>query len=88
VDTFEAWAMTVILKDDAPKDECRVDLTPRRLQKFRTPRGAVFAFTVTDLRTQKVLGEGKVTADEFDLVTLRQIPLVKGRSRVQIAAAK
>jgi len=88
VDTFEEWAMTVILKDDAPKDECRVDLTPRRLQKFRTPRGAVFAFTVTDLQTQKVLGEGKVTADEFDLVTLRQIPLVKGRSRVRIAAAK
>lgn len=56
-----------------------------RRQFLTGTAAAAAAFTIIP---RHVLGEGKVTADEFDLVTLRQIPLVKGRSRVRIAAAK
>jgi len=42
VDEAGRWEMTVILKDSAPKNTCRVDLTPRRLQAFRTPKGKRF----------------------------------------------
>jgi len=88
VDEPERWEMTVILKDTAPKDSCRVDLTPRRLQAFRTPKGAAFAYTVTDPKTQKVLGKGRAAADGHGLLTLEQIPLAKGKNRVRIVPVK
>jgi len=85
VDTPQAWEMTVILKASAPKDSCKVDLTPRRLQKFATTKGRKFRYTVTDLQTGRELASGQATADEYDLLTLEQIPLVKGGNRVRIA---
>lgn len=87
VDTEYVWEMTVILVKSAPQDSCKVDLTPRRLQKFRTPKGAKFAYTVTDLQTQKTLAKGEAVADEHDLLTCKQIPLARGRNRVKLAAA-
>ncbi len=88
VDAPEAWGMTVVLKANAPKDACKVDLTPRRVQQFRTPKATTFRFTVTDVQTGKVAHTGSATADEHGLLTLKQIPLVKGRNRVKIAAAR
>ncbi len=85
VDTAAGWEMTVILKASAPKDSCKVDLTPRRLQKFATPKGRTFRYTVTDVQTGKALADAKATADEHGLLTLKQIPLVKGKNRVKIA---
>ena len=84
VDTAATWEMTVILKNSAPRDRCTVDLTPRRLQKFSTPAGKTFKYTVTDLQTKKVLVDGKATADKLSLLTLKQVPLVKGKNRVKI----
>jgi len=88
VDTPAAWEMTVILKPSAPKDTCTVDLTPRRLQHFRTPNGSRFTYTVTDPQTNKVLATGQAAADEHELLTLKQIPLVKGDNRVRIAPVR
>lgn len=84
VDTEAAWELTVILLDKAPKDTCTVDITPRRLQRLRTPKGAKFTYTVTDVKAGKELAKGEATADEFDLLTLKQIPLAKGENRVKI----
>ena len=84
VDTPAAWEMTVVLKDNAPADTCKVDLTPRRLQEFATPKGKRFTYTVTDVKTDKVVAEGAATADEHGLLTLKQITLVKGDNRVKI----
>ena len=88
VDTEEAWEMTVYLSANAPKDDCKVDLTPRRLQTFKTPKGRSFVYTVTDLKDNKVLAQGSVTADQYDLVTLKQIPVGKAKVRVRIVPAK
>ena len=87
-DTAEAWEMTVVLKASAPKDSCNVDLTPRRCQKFRMPQGAKFAWLVIDAQSAKIVAEGTAVADECDLVTLKQIPLVKGKNRVRIVVAR
>ena len=84
VDTPSAWEMTVILKASAPKDSCKVDLTPRRLQRLKTPAGRKFTYRVTDSKAGKVLAEGTAAADRYDLLTLKQIPLVKGENRVKI----
>ena len=88
VDKPEAWEMTVVLTSQAPKDACKVDLTPRRVRKFRTPNGTRFKYTVTDLQSSQVLATGEATADEYDLLTLKQIPLVKGKNRVKITPAR
>ena len=88
VDTPEAWEMTVVLVAAAPADKCNVDLTPRRLQKFATPKGRKFSYTVTHLKSKEVLTKGTATSDEYDLLTLKQIPLRKGNNRVKITPAK
>ncbi|HPD14749.1 MAG TPA: hypothetical protein PLE19_07360 [Planctomycetota bacterium] len=88
VDTVDAWELTVILLDKAPKDACTVDLTPRRLQKFRTPSSARFAYTVTEVKSGKELASGAATADEHDLLTLKQIPLAKGENRVKVLLSR
>ncbi len=88
IDQPGTWEMTVILKPSAPKDACTVDLTPRRCQKFAAPAGAKFRYSVTDLQANKVLASGQATADDLDLLTLKQIPLVKGNNRVKIEAEK
>ena len=36
VDTPDRWEMTVGLIDRAPQDSCTVDITPRRVQRFKT----------------------------------------------------
>jgi hypothetical protein len=87
-DTPEAWEMTVILQASAPKGECKVDLTPRRLQNFKTPKGAKFAYTVADVKGAGEPTKGQAVADDLGLLTLRQIPLVKGENRVRIVPAK
>jgi len=43
---------------------------------------------VTDPQTNKVLATGQAAADEHDLLTLKQIPLVKGENRVKIVVRR
>ncbi len=84
----KGWPAVAGLHDKTPKDRCAVDLTPRRLQKFRTPKGAKFAYSVTDVKAGKKSAEGEAVADDNGLLTLGQIPLVKGLNRVRIAPMK
>lgn len=84
VDEPGCWEMTVLLDAKAPKDSCTVDLTPRRVQKFKTPAGTTCIYTVTDVQGGKESASVTVTADEYGLVTLPQIPLAKGKNRVKI----
>jgi hypothetical protein len=88
IDTEDTWEMTVYLVDRAPKDACTVDLTPRRLQDFKTTQGTKVRYSITDLKENKVLAEGTVTADQYDLVTLKQIPVTKTRVRVKLVPVR
>ena len=91
--------MTVILHPSAPLGECRVDLTPRKCQKFKPKKGQTFKWTCTALAAKtkakgakkppapaegKTLGKGTVQADRWGLVTLRQMRMLKGAQRVVI----
>jgi pimeloyl-ACP methyl ester carboxylesterase len=84
VDKKDGWEMTVFLTGAAPKAECRVDLTPRRLQQLKTTKDSKFSYTVTSMEDETVLAQGTVTADEYDLITLKQIPVSKAKARVKI----
>jgi hypothetical protein len=97
VDLPDRWEMTVMLDDGAPLGECRVDLTPRKCQKFKPAKGRKFRWTCTAAATEagkkpadpsaakgRVLGSGEVTADKWGLVTIRQMRMLKGAQRVAI----
>jgi hypothetical protein len=84
VDTPKQWALTALLLESAPKKECTVDLTPRRLQQFRAQPGQQLAWTNRSLAGGKVLQSGNVTADQWGLITIKDLIVTKGRSRLAI----
>ena len=86
-DEKDQWAMTVYLTADCFDDACTVDLTPRHLKKFRPAPGEKFKWTSTNLKTNKVMESGDLAADQWGLVTLKQITVTKGKNRISIAKA-
>jgi len=100
VDRPDRWEMTVILHKSAPLGECRVDLTPRKCQQFKPQQGRTFQWTCTAAAAAKEgkpadtaapapagkpLGSGTVEADQWGLVTIRRMRMIKGAQRVVIA---
>ncbi len=107
VDRPDRWEMTVVLDDSAPLGECRVDVTPRKVQRFRGRAGQRFRWVCTFLplvepdqkpkggrissdelparpAIGKQLGSGSTVADQWGLVTIRQMRMLKGAQRVVI----
>jgi hypothetical protein len=82
VDEAGEWQMTVRLLDKAPKDECIVDLTPRRLQRFKVSPGASVDWTSTSGGTQ--VQSGKIAADQNGLITIEGLRVGKAGNRVRI----
>jgi hypothetical protein len=76
--------MTVYVTGDCMEDSCTVDVTPRHLKQFKPTAGETFRWTNTSLADGKVLDSGKVTADQWGLVTLKQITVTKGKNRLVI----
>ena len=68
----------------APKDECTVNITPRRLQKFTIKEGDKLKWTNTSLVDNKVVQSGTATADKWGLVTLDKVMVSKGKNRVSV----
>jgi hypothetical protein len=84
VDTKRAWEMTVLLKPDAPKGTCTVDLTPRRLQQLKPRPGERFTWTNSSDGEGREIASGEVTADKWGLVTLQRLTVGKAGSRITI----
>jgi len=84
IDTPDRWEMTVFLTDDAPKDECTVDLTPRRCQRFKPRPGERFTWTVTAPDDGREIASGEAAADELGLVTVERLPVRKAGVRVRL----
>ncbi len=94
-DEPDKWEMTIWLMGASPKDECTVDITPRRCQKFRAKPGEKFHWT--NAKASRFVGaveggqgthSGTVTADKWGLVTLPKVTITKARSRIMIARVK
>lgn len=84
VDQADRWEMTVFLVPAAPKDECTVDVTPRRVQQFRLKPGQEVRWSNIALTDGRIVQSGKATADGHALVTLPQARVGKGKNRLQI----
>lgn len=87
VDEPGRWEVTAFLtggQGGAPKEECMVDLTPRRCQKFKAAPGGQFRWTNTSLADGKVVQSGSATSDKWGMVTLDKLTVTKGKNRVSI----
>jgi pimeloyl-ACP methyl ester carboxylesterase len=85
VDQPEQWAMTVGLVDQAPRPECEVDITPRRLQQFQPRPGQRVRWTNHSAVGNDEIQSGWSTIDQNGLVTLRRVRVTQGRNRIQIS---
>jgi hypothetical protein len=85
VDDSENWEMTVGLVDKAPQDECTVNVTPRRLQRFKPQAGQRLRWTNTLLRDSTEIQTGQATVDEYGLITLEKVKVAKGKNRIRIS---
>jgi len=90
VDEPGKWEVTAFLtsgRDGAPKDECTVDVTPRRCQKFKCKPGEKFNWTNTGLADNKEVQKGTAVADRWGLVTAEGVVITKGKNRLVIQRA-
>ncbi len=85
VDEENSWETTTGLVFKATKDECTVDVTPRRLQKLKAKPGEKFKWSNTSLQDKKEIQTGEVTADAIGLLTLEKVTVSKGKNRLKIS---
>jgi hypothetical protein len=83
-DEPRTWALTLALLSKGPKDECTVDVTPRRCQKFKPQPGEKFQWTNTPAASDKPVQSGEVAADQYGLVTIPAVTVSKGKNRLSI----
>ncbi|MBI2221520.1 MAG: hypothetical protein HYU53_09970 [Acidobacteria bacterium] len=84
-DEPDRWEAVVGVAERSAQSEGAADVTPRRLQRLRPAPGQEFRWTNTAVSSGRVVQSGTVTADQFGLITLRQVRVSKGRNRVAIS---
>jgi len=90
VDEPTRWQITVYLtsgRRGAPKDACTVDVTPRRLRRFRVRPGMKFKWTNQFLAGDRPPQSGSAEADRFGLVTMKGVIVTKGNNRLTLTPA-
>ena len=78
VDTPTRWEMTLKLTPSAPKDDCTVDVTPRRLQAMKVTKGEKVRWAVEGGAS------GEATADPWRLITVPSVRVTKSGTRLRI----
>ena len=72
------------LAADAPAEVATVDLTPRRCQEFRPRNGDRLRWRRYLVGGQENLDSGELLADQWGLVTIGELQLLKEKQRVEI----
>ncbi|NQU20233.1 MAG: alpha/beta hydrolase [Candidatus Nealsonbacteria bacterium] len=85
VDQTDGWTVEVGLVDKAPKGECTVNVTPRRLQQFQPKPGQTYKWTNTTINLGATLQTGTATADKHGLITLENVRVSRAGSRISIS---
>ena len=83
VDRADKWEISVGLTENAHKDQCTVDITPGRLQKFKPQPKTTYKWT--NSMEGKVVQRGKVVADEWGLVTMSDVIVGKKENRIVVS---
>ena len=81
-DEPDRWSIEISLVQAAPRQTATVDVTPRRLQRFRLKPGDRVEWTNTIGGT--VAQRGEAVADQWGLITLPQVQVSRGGSRIAV----
>lgn len=81
-DTPDSWEAEIKVVVEG-KAEAVTDITPRRLQRLKPRAGETFNWQNVD-STGQVLQSGKVTADQWNLITLPKVTVTSAGNRVTI----
>jgi len=85
VDQPDHWEMTVFVTDDCRRDRATVDITPRHCQRFKPRPDERFTWSNESPPDGKVVRSGTVVADQWGLVTIKDITVTKARNRIRIS---
>ena len=80
----DRWEMTVYVVPSCPNNTATVDITPRHCKSFKPKAGQKYKWTNTQLADNKVLGSDVIEADKWNLVTILQATVTKGKNRIVI----
>lgn len=83
VDEPTRWSVEISIVDRAPRQKATVDVTPRRLQRFRLRAGDRVAWT--NVSGRDVVQSGEVVADQWGLITLPQVEVSRGGNRIVVS---
>lgn len=78
VDTPTRWEITLKLTPSAPRDDCTVNVTPRRLQTLNVAEGEKVRWTIQSGAS------GEATADQWRLITIPCVRVTKSDTRLRI----
>jgi len=78
VDTPTRWEMTLKLTSSAPRDDCTVDVTPRRLQALKVANGEKVRWAAENGAS------GEAVADQWRLITIPCVRVTKSGTRLRI----
>jgi hypothetical protein len=88
VDEEGRWSLVLHVNRKAPADEGVADVTPRRCRKFKPKPGTKVAWWNRALAGDRDFQSGEVTADEWGLVTVPQVRVRRGGSRLILEIKK
>lgn len=83
VETPKKWETTIALIEKTPEEQCTVDITPRRLQVFRSEPEQKFRWS--NFSGGKKVQSGEASADKWGLLTLKRIIITKSGNRITIS---
>lgn len=81
VDTATSWGISLRSTDDQAHT---VDVTPRRLQTFRTSPGATYSWENRRVSDDGLVASGQVTADSHGLVTVPSFAVTGSGNRLRL----
>ncbi|MCG8617303.1 MAG: hypothetical protein MI802_13875, partial [Desulfobacterales bacterium] len=81
VDKTDRWEITVGLTKKSPAGECRVDITPRRLQRFKAAPKEIVGWELRSFNGT-TLDRGKVVVDHWGLVTVEGVRVTRAKNRL------
>jgi hypothetical protein len=87
VDEADRWEVTVRIIDGAPRDAATLDVTPRRLQRFKPSRTDRIDWTNTVGGDRTPRQSGTITPDQWGLLTVPQVEIGKRTHRIQLRRA-
>jgi len=70
--------------NEAPLDSCTVDFTPRNCQKFNSEAGQRISWSNVKLTDGKQIQDGRVTADQYGLATIKDLVITKNKHRIAL----